>query len=219
MTAAMRALRSLLACLAAALTLTASAGVARGAALLELGSRGEQVRALSEQLAFRSFLPADGVSGRYTEATYHAVVAFQKYAGIRPDGAVGPKTLRALLRSERPQPVFSGKDKRVEVSLGKQLAFLVRGGVVVRTIAVSTARPGYTTPSGRFSVYRKERMSWSAPYGVWLPWASYFSGGVAFHSYPDVPSYPASHGCIRVPPPFAEALYTFASYGTPVILG
>jgi hypothetical protein len=34
----------------------------------------------------------------------------------------------------------------------------------------------------------------------------------------DVPPYPASHGCVRVPPPFAQELYEFASQGTVVVV-
>ena len=41
-------------------------------------------------------------------------------------------------------------------------------------------------------------MSWSVPFSTWMPWASYFVGGIAFHAYGSVPSYPASHGCIRM---------------------
>ena len=126
--------------------------------------------------------------------------------------------LRALESAYAPRPKTSGAGRRIEVSLTKQLAYLVRGDRVVRTIAISSAQPGYVTPRGQFSVYRKERMSWSVPYSVWLPWASYFTGGIAFHAYPDVPVYPASHGCVRVPPVFAPDLYTFAIQGTPVIV-
>ena len=54
------------------------------------------------------------------------------------------------------------------------------------------------------------------PYQVWLPWASYFNGGIAFHEYPDVPPQPASHGCVRIPAPEAQGLYAFAAIGTPV---
>ena len=52
------------------------------------------------------------------------------------------------------------------------------------------------------------------PYKVWLPWASYFVGGVAFHESPDVPTQPASHGCVRVPPYDAKWLYDHAPIGT-----
>ena len=59
-------------------------------------------------------------------------------------------------------------------------------------------------------------MSWSNQFHVWLPWASYVVGGDAIHSYPDVPGYPASHGCIRVPAPEARWVYHKAQIGTRV---
>ncbi len=48
------------------------------------------------------------------------------------------------------------------------------------------------------------------PFQTWLPYASYFFQGIAFHEYPDVPVYPASHGCVRVPAPEAKGVYGFA---------
>jgi lipoprotein-anchoring transpeptidase ErfK/SrfK len=36
------------------------------------------------------------------------------------------------------------------------------------------------------------------------------------HEYPDVPSYPASHGCVRLPDGEAERVYGFVELGTPV---
>jgi L,D-transpeptidase catalytic domain len=75
---------------------------------------------------------------------------------------------------------------------------VIDGGIVVRTLHVSSSK-GYETPAGLWTVFRKEQRSWSVPYKVSLPWASYFVGGVAFHEYPDVPVTAASHGCVRVP--------------------
>ena len=80
---------------------------------------------------------------------------------------------------------------------------------------VSTGADGRTS-AGTFSIYRKELYSWSVPFSVWLPYASYFDGGRAFHEYPDVPPYPASHGCIRVSAPEAPFVYDFLDYGTTV---
>ena len=83
---------------------------------------------------------------------------------------------------------------------------------------VSTGTKGYATPAGTFSVFRKERMSWSVPFSQWLPWASYFFQGIAFHEYASVPTYPASHGCVRVPGPEARYLYRFADIGLKVVV-
>ena len=92
---------------------------------------------------------------------------------------------------------------------------MIDGGEVVRAMHTSTGAYG-RTPAGDFSVYRKERLSWSNLFHVWMPYAAYFRGGIATHEYPDVPSYPASHGCVRLPAGEAERVWTFVSLGTPV---
>ena len=88
-------------------------------------------------------------------------------------------------------------------------------GRVERVFHISSGAGG-RTPSGSFRVYRKERMSWSVPFSTWMPWASYFVGGIAFHAYGSVPAYPASHGCVRMMARDAPLMYAFATYGTPV---
>ncbi len=102
--------------------------------------------------------------------------------------------------------------------LDRQLTLAIDGNVVVRAIHMSSGKPGFATPTGSYAVFRKEARSWSVPYKVWLPWASYFVGGVAFHEYPDVPVAPASHGCIRTPRYDARWLYDFIPVGTPVVV-
>ena len=52
------------------------------------------------------------------------------------------------------------------------------------TVPVSTGKGSNATPIGSFRIFRKEVKSWLFPFQVWLPWASYFVGGVAFHEYP-----------------------------------
>jgi lipoprotein-anchoring transpeptidase ErfK/SrfK len=101
------------------------------------------------------------------------------------------------------------------VLLDRQVALLIDGDRVQRIVHISTGAGG-RTPTGSFHVFRKERMSWSVPFSVWMPWASYFVGGIAFHEYGSVPAYPASHGCVRVNRYDAPVLYDFAVSGTPV---
>ena len=88
---------------------------------------------------------------------------------------------------------------------------------VIRIVHVSTGAAG-NTPRGNYSIIRKENPSWDYLFNIWLPYASYFIGGFALHEYPDVPGYPASHGCVRISSPFAPGVYDFAAYGTPVYL-
>ncbi len=70
------------------------------------------------------------------------------------------------------------------------MTLLVEAGRTKRAIHVSSGAPGTITPSGRYEVFRKELQSWSVPFQTWLPYASYFNNGIAFHEYPDVPTYP-----------------------------
>ena len=211
-----RAVLGLAASAAAALALPSRARAA--SYVLRPGDEGGGVLALNRRLAELTYLPRSAAGDRFGEATFHAVVAFQKHGGLRRDGVVGARTAAVLRVAGAPSPPVRPSGREIQVSLRRQLAFLVEGASVRRTIAVSTGAPGYETPRGRFAVYRRERRSWSVPYRVWMPWAAYFTGGVAFHAYPEVPPYPASHGCIRVPPPLARELYEFARLGTKVIV-
>jgi lipoprotein-anchoring transpeptidase ErfK/SrfK len=178
------------------------------------------VRSLQQRLADLSFLPIEAVDGKAGEQTRFAVIAFQKWQGLGRDGVAGPATQAALATATRPTPRTTAAGNRFEILLDRQLALYIEGGTVVRTLHISSGTTGFETPVGRFSVFRKETNSWSVPYKVWLPWASYFVGGVAFHESPDVPAQPASHGCVRVPRYDSKWVYDHAPNGTPVtVLG
>jgi lipoprotein-anchoring transpeptidase ErfK/SrfK len=43
--------------------------------------------------------------------------------------------------------------------------------------------------------------------------SNYFIRGYAIHGYHEVPTYAASHGCIRVPIPDAASIYNWISLG------
>lgn len=182
----------------------------------EVGDRGPAVRRVQQRLHRLGFMNGRFVSGRYDQATWHAVTGFQGYMRLSRDGAAGAQTLARLMRADRPQPRSADGGAHVEVDLSRQIMMLVNGkGRVERVIQVSTGATG-NTPAGRFSVERKERMSWSKPFKSWLPYASYFHEGIAFHEYADVPTYPASHGCVRIPFSDAPVVWAFTSIGMPV---
>ena len=173
-------------------------------------------RRIQDRLADLGYLPRKAVDGVYGYRTEQAVMALQAWEGIDRDGIAGPMTRAALADARRPRPRPAKAPRRIEVYREKGVALLIRKGETRRVIHVSTGAPGYATPTGTYRVFRKELMSWSVPYSVWLPLASYFNNGIAFHRYPDVPPYPASHGCVRVPAPEAKLVYEFASINTVV---
>ncbi len=181
-------------------------------------AKSPDTRTLQKRLAHLRFLPRNAVDGVAGYQTQQAVIAFQAWNGLGRDGIVGPATTAALARAHRPRPGRKGPARRIEVYRDKGVALLIEKDKVRRAIHVSSGAPATPTPAGRFEVFRKELRSWSVPFQVWLPLASYFNQGIAFHEYPDVPSYPASHGCVRVPVPEAHAVYDFAAIGTAVLV-
>ena len=143
--------------------------------------------------------------------TWHAVVAFQGWSVLVRDGVVGPKTRAALAHARIPRPWSTATG--FEVHIAQQVLLIVVHGRVQRTIHVATGRPGWPTPVGHFAIQSRDLMSWSAPFQVWMPLAQYFDDGYAMHEFPDVPAYPASHGCIRVPSEEAQTVWQFGRIG------
>lgn len=166
------------------------------------------------------YLPPEAVSGRFDYRTSQAVLAFQSWEGLQRDGVVGRQTAGRLARAVTPTAAEKGRGRWVEVHRARGTVLLVQDGSVVRAVHCSSGRtmdqPPYDTPAGAYQVYAKAMRSWSVPYQVWLPYACYFSGGIALHGLADVPAFPASHGCVRLPMPEAPYVYSFVSVGTPV---
>ena len=173
------------------------------------------LRETQQLLADLGFMAPSGVTGRPGDETSTAVLAFEKWHGLPRDGVLDDTVTGLLLRSARPEPALRRPGSRVEVQLGRQVALEIVANRVVRVFHISSGAGG-RTPMGSFRVYRKERMSWSVPFSTWMPWATYFTGGIALHEYWPVPTYPASHGCIRMTARDAPQMYAFAVHGTPV---
>jgi lipoprotein-anchoring transpeptidase ErfK/SrfK len=75
---------------------------------------------------------------------------------------------------------------------------------------ISSARGGYTTPTGTYRVNWTSRMHYSRQYGgAPMPHAVFFTNGVAVHATNAVGMLgrPASHGCVRLAPQNAKTFY------------
>jgi peptidoglycan hydrolase-like protein with peptidoglycan-binding domain len=174
------------------------------------------VRAIQVRLGALGYLPAASADGLLGPQTTNAIIAFESWEGLTRDGLATAALRTRLATAERPAP-SPRSGRRIELSLRKQVVLLVdANGVAVRAIHVSSGKASTPTPPGAFSVFRKELRSWSYPFQEWLPYASYFTGGIAFHEFNYVPTFPASHGCVRIPAPEAPGVYAFATLGTPV---
>jgi Sporulation and spore germination/L,D-transpeptidase catalytic domain/Putative peptidoglycan binding domain len=175
------------------------------------------VKVVQQRLIELGYLIRGDDDGRFGPATQNAVLAFQKWERLDRTGLVDAKTKSRLVGAKHPVPLsHRGGGKRAEILLDRQVALLINDNRVVRTIAVSSGKPSTPTPAGSYRVYAKIPRWWSTPFREWLPWALPFVGGIAFHEFPDVPIYPASHGCVRQALSVARWTYNFATVGMPV---
>ena len=137
----------------------------------------------------------------------------------------------------------SGKP-RIVVHIGEQKAYFYKGKTLVGETTVSTGKPGFSTPPGRYTVLSKNADHVSSAFGDYvdeygnvvrsnidsrkdprpkgthfdgarMPYAMFFRSGYAMHQgY--VPPFAASHGCIRLPGQMAVRFFENAPVGTSV---
>jgi hypothetical protein len=108
---------------------------------------------------------------------------------------------------------------RLAISLTEQLIYAYDDERLVAVSTVSTGRPGYETRPGSFRILAKNRTYFSRKYdNAPMPFMQLITTyGVALHAG-NLPGYPASHGCIRLPLDFAAKLFGVTSIGTPVVV-
>ena len=134
--------------------------------------------------------------------------------------------------------------KSIVIHLSEQRACFYMGEKLVGESRISTGRKGFETPPGSYTVIQKDKAHVSNLYGDFvnaeggvvkknvdiskmqppegatfrgakMRYFLRFTGGYGMHAgY--VPSYRASHGCIRMPGAMAEHFFQAADYGTPV---
>src|SRR5690606_8804076 len=84
---------------------------------------------------------------------------------------------------------------------------------------ISSGQPGHRTPTGVFSILQKARYHESNIYsGAPMPFMQRLTwSGIALHAG-QLPGYPASHGCIRLPYQFAQRLFGLTRIGARVVV-
>lgn len=141
-------------------------------------------------------------------------------------GGAAAKTAGDGTSPPQPQKLAANADAPAEgpvqiiVSVPEQRADVYVGGKLIAESPVSTGRKGHATPTGVFSILQKRRYHRSniysrapMPYMQRLTWS-----GIALHGSNQVPDYPASHGCVRLPPKFAKTLFGVTEMGAHVII-
>jgi lipoprotein-anchoring transpeptidase ErfK/SrfK len=106
------------------------------------------------------------------------------------------------------------------VSIPQQTMHVYRNGILIGRSTVSTGSKGHSTPSGVFQILEKKVDHYSKKYDnapmpnmQRLTWS-----GICMHSG-NLPGYPASHGCIRMPFDFSKLFYSITTKGGTVVIG
>ena len=107
----------------------------------------------------------------------------------------------------------------IYIDLSRQLATIYRNGIAIGVSTISSGKKGYATPTGVFTILQKNIDHKSnlyndapMPYMQRLTW-----GGVALHAG-NLPGYPQSHGCIRLPYNFSKELYKVTKMGGTIVV-
>ena len=105
------------------------------------------------------------------------------------------------------------------VSIPDQLVHVYRNGTRIAASTCSTGKPGHRTPTGVFQILQKDKHHRSSTYSNApmpnmnrLTWS-----GIALHAG-NLPGYPASHGCVRLPMQFSELLFDVTRKGMTVVI-
>jgi hypothetical protein len=178
-----------------------------------IGSGGEKVKLLQRALARLAYMTSRG--GSYDAATARAVLAYRKVNGMARITSASKAIFRRLWAGRGGFKLrYPKAGKHVEFDWSRQVLVLASGGVPQRIYHASSGKPSTPTVFGTFHFYRKQPGTNS--HG--MVQSSYFIGGYAIHGYVSVPTYAASHGCIRVPIPVARSIYDWVNLGDTIFV-
>ena len=181
---------------------------------LSQGASGDVVLVYEYRLKTLRFDPGE-VDGVFDTATRYAVEAVQKLYGVERTGRIDEGVRFGLSTFQWPNAMVKhGEPDRAEVDLDRQVMVVYRDREVRLITPVSTGSGRRycggdqgcqyaTTPAGRFTFtwhyngWRQSKLG-----HLYNPY--YFNGGIAVHGYSSVPTYNASHGCVRIPMHIAE---------------
>jgi lipoprotein-anchoring transpeptidase ErfK/SrfK len=107
---------------------------------------------------------------------------------------------------------FPNEGKHVEADISRQVLVLADKGKPVATYPTSSGAPATPTVLGHYRFYMKAPGTNAK--GMFM--SNYFIRGYAIHGYPSVPTYNASHGCLRVPNADAVSIFNWIRVGDPI---
>jgi peptidoglycan hydrolase-like protein with peptidoglycan-binding domain len=178
---------------------------------LDPGQTSSSVKVFTRLLAHLGYyIPR---SRHYGSGVARAVLAFRKVNRMARTSNATPGIFHALAKGKGGFKLrYPGAGYHVEVDISRQVMVIANHHRARYIIAASTGAPATPTITGHYSVYRKD-----AGYNSeGMYYSSYWHNGYAIHGYASVPTFNASHGCVRIPIPDAIFVYNRLPVGTPV---
>lgn len=150
------------------------------------------------------------IGKRLNWASRLGILAFRKVNGMKWNTGYSKRIFRKLLLgtgSFRPRRKAAGR--HVEADLSRQVMALVVNGRAAHVFHVSSGTSSTPTVTGRFRFYLRQ----PGYNGKRMYYSVYFTGNYATHGFDPVPTYPASHGCLRNPIPYSRFIYGWVQMG------
>ena len=172
------------------------------------GSSGTLVRMLQRRLHALRYEAR--VTGRYDDATARAVLAWRKVNARARLYSADKGVVRRVLAGKGGWKVrHPGAGHHVEADISRQALALIDGKRVQHVYPTSSGKPSTPTVLGTYRFYSKT----PGTNAEGMVDSNYFIRGYAIHGYADVPTYNASHGCLRIPIPDARTAYNWIRLG------
>jgi len=191
------------------------------------GDQGDDVAYIQQRLIELHFDPGP-LDGRFGPSVAMAVWAYQKLIGLSGDdvdGDVTPELWSQMQDNFVVTPQIPTPGTHLEVYLPQQVMILFKDDQPALISHISTGNNAdwcekgvcgvAITPGGEYTFQRRVSGWREAELGL-LYNPVYFNGGIAVHGALNVPIYPASHGCVRIPMHIAEYFPTLVETGNPV---
>jgi lipoprotein-anchoring transpeptidase ErfK/SrfK len=155
------------------------------------------------------------VTGVFDAATARAVLAWRKVNHRARLYSADSTVVRRVLAGQGGWKVrHPTAGRHVEADISLQALALIDGNRVVAVLPTSSGKPSTPTVLGTFHFYLKT----PGVNSEGMVDSNYFIGGYAIHGYADVPTYNASHGCLRIPIPDAARVYAWIHVGDTIFV-
>lgn len=178
---------------------------------LDPGDHGKEVDLFNKLLDKKAYYTSRGKS--YSSATGRAVLAFRKVNNMARTTNATPGIFRKLAAGKGGFKLKWPKGgKHVEVDLSRQVMVLAKRGKAQHIFHISSGAPATPTIRGKMTFFRRQAGTNSKG----MVNSVYFgptNRGYATHGYASVPTYPASHGCVRNPVPNSLFIYSWIDLG------